>query len=564
MLKSIYIKNFILIDETEIEFSNGFNVIIGETGSGKSIILDAIRLLCGHRANSDLIKMGEDKCIIEGKFQIEQSPNIQAFFQSSDLDYSNEIILRREIRTNGKSRSFINDTPVTLNDLNSISNELLILHGQNENNFFFGTEAKFEYIDSLNSNGTLNQKYLDSFNNIKMLIKEIESNKNKINDLNRIIDYKIKELEEINSVNPKENEDIDIESKLLILENTEAIKSLSSTSKEMINSSDSSLISSTISLIKNLNELSKYDFKNETFINELDKSLITFKEILYALNEIEDNIDFTPELVESLRLRLRELKRLNKKYGSIENTLKVKNELENEVNLSGNFDLILKELENKVKIEKVNLEKYAFEIDTIRLKTIKEIKTKILPIISNLGFDFIDFDIKFDELRKDNKLIEINKKFYNQFGFRDIEFVISTIKGESLKPLEDIASGGELSRIMLSLLSLNVSNYSKLLIFDEIDTGISGRISQKVGIEMNKIAKSSQIVTITHQAQIASLADRLFKVTKETKDNKTKSQVECVNENNFVYEIAHLISGESITENSLKNAQELVDFKKNL
>ncbi|MCX6147499.1 MAG: AAA family ATPase [Candidatus Kapabacteria bacterium] len=563
MLKSLYIKNFIIIEKIKIDFSKGFNVIIGETGSGKSIILDALKLLTGERSSIENIRKGENKCVIEAKFT-NNSNTIESLLETKKINLENEIILRRELNLKGNSRAFINDTPVSLNDLEEIAFELLMIHSQNENKFFNSSNSKYEFIDSLVIKKDLVESYKKSFSFLTLLINELKEKKLRKIELSRVLDYKMKELEEINLINIKENEEFEIENKLLVLENTELLLSICKHSNDLLDNNKESLIKNSYSILADLKQLLKFESKFDILINELNTTIITFKEIIFAINEMESSLEFSPVTIETLRLRLKEIKKLLKKYMTFDEIKNVKSQLEMDINFSSNFEFEINDLEEKILSNKIELETISDEIDKNRLEVIKNIEDQIIPILSNLGFEFVNFKIKFENLTKDDKLVEFNSKYYNNFGFRNIDFYLSTIKGESLKEMSSIASGGELSRIMLGLFSLLAFQNNKLLVFDEIDTGISGRISQKVGIEMSKIAKNSQIIAITHQAQISSLADKLFKVTKNTFDNFTNTTIEEIKETNYVFEIAHLISGENITENSMKNAQELINVKKTI
>ncbi len=565
MLKRLYIKNLAIIDESSIELGNGLNILTGETGSGKSLIFQAINLALGKRASFDLIRNGEQKCIIETEFVGFDKDSIVNLLEDSDLyQIQDSIIIRKEINSNGISRSFLNDSPIQLNELKLLATSLYDHHGQLQTSNLTESTYQLELLDNLSNH----QNLIDDFNRDYDLFQEC------VKDLNKLIsnsekfkrdrDYWEFQLKEIQRISPEENEDTEIENEIKILENAEFLHNVSSEITELLYDEEDNAFTRISKSIKSLKQINEIDSKFDDQITELNSAMISIEESYRTISYYKSNIEFNPEKIESLRNRFTELKLLTKKYGSIEEALKLKKELISNLKIVDNFQEELEKMIMEVEVKRKILSKSAFELSKSRIKNAKILTDKLNVEFKELGLEQSVIDLSVSEKvghSNNNFVYEGIKKIpCDESGIDNVEFLISTNKGESMKKMADIASGGEMSRIMLAIKSLSKDKKKiQTLLLDEIDTGISGRIAQKVGRYMKKISGNVQILAITHLPQIAANSDYHFQIEKSEKDERTFSRIKILNENEKVEEIAKLFSGEQLTETSLINARELVE-----
>jgi len=565
MLKRLYIKNLAIIDESSIELGNGLNILTGETGSGKSLIFQAINLALGKRASFDLIRNGEQKCIIETEFVGFDKDSIVNLLEDSDLyQIQDSIIIRKEINSNGISRSFLNDSPIQLNELKLLATSLYDHHGQLQTSNLTESTYQLELLDNLSNH----QNLIDDFNRDYDLFQEC------VKDLNKLIsnsekfkrdrDYWEFQLKEIQRISPEENEDTEIENEIKILENAEFLHNVSSEITELLYDEEDNAFTRISKSIKSLKQINEIDSKFDDQITELNSAMISIEESYRTISYYKSNIEFNPEKIESLRNRFTELKLLTKKYGSIEEALKLKKELISNLKIVDNFQEELEKMIMEVEAKRKILSKSTFELSKSRIKNAKILTDKLNVEFKELGLEQSVIDLSVSEKvghSNNNFVYEGIKKIpCDESGIDNVEFLISTNKGESMKKMADIASGGEMSRIMLAIKSLSKDKKKiQTLLLDEIDTGISGRIAQKVGRYMKKISGNVQILAITHLPQIAANSDYHFQIEKSEKDERTFSRIKILNENEKVEEIAKLFSGEQLTETSLINARELVE-----
>ncbi|MFC2129988.1 DNA repair protein RecN [Bacteroidota bacterium] len=567
MLEKLYIKNFALIRELELEFDSGLNIITGETGAGKSIIVDATMLLLGERASTDYIREGEKKAIVEGVFHISDSHPAMSFIahEGYDIDDS-RMIIRREI-TEKNSRAFFNDSPIQIHLLKKLGDYLVDFHGQHDHQLLLKSETHIEALDIFADAEDLKNNYLAEYENLKSLIINLNDALRKEKSLKDKVDYINFELQEINKVNPKENEDKEIEDELRIRENSEMLYQLSTALFSLLYDEENSVYDKLQQIKKNLLQITDVDKKFEPYINDLETAIVNVSELSDFTNNYKTNIDFDPQKIEELRERYTALKGLIKKYGSIENTLAKKEELEAELNLSENFDAEIRKLKTGIDEQKKQVKLYAERLTGKRQSAGRHLEKDIKKILHDLGIPESDFKVVFsnETVNDDDKyslLLNINSKNVKLFenGVDLVEFHISTNKGEKPKPLATIASGGEISRVMLAIKTIAAdSDRLPMLVFDEIDSGISGRIAQKVGLSMKKLSKKHQIISITHLPQICALADRNVCVEKFESNGRTLISAHVLNENEKLLETARLISGEKITDSSMKSAKELIE-----
>lgn len=560
MLKSLYIKNFAIIKETEINFDKGLNIITGESGSGKSIIFEALNIILGNRASFEYIRHGEDKAIIEAVFL-----NDKISFDLDKQIIENEFIVRKELRKSGVSRTFLNDTPVKIQDLKKLTNKLADFHSQDENNILSNKGIHIEYYDSSNDLDKDKKNFKTEYKQLLKKYSLLNTLKQKKKEADSKKDYYEFQLNEINKINPEENELNELREKLDILENSEEIHDISEETKSLTTGKRESLLSQLNSLKKNLIHLSKFDKGFTNYLDEIESALITIQGIDDYTVNFSSDIELNPFELNEIRNRFLKLNGLAKKYGSFEEVFIKKDFFENELDQLSTYDLDIIDLEKEIINMELKVGDIANKIHKKRLDFIKEFESLIEEKLKKLDIKYPTFEVKLSIAKCSSNYTpkcKIKEDYYelNHNGIDKVEFYASLNKGEKTKPIAEFASGGELSRILLSIKSLNkYSEYFKTLILDEIDTGISGKTSLLVGKLMKEISLNEQIIAITHSPQIAALADVNFRTRKENLESKTISIIDKLDKNTKVVEIAKLISGNTYTEASLKNAEELIN-----
>lgn len=565
MIKSIKIRNFILIENIEIEFSSKLNIITGETGSGKSMLIDAMIILFGGRAYADFVRKGENKAFIEAEL-IDYNLEINQILGRNDIDiFDNLLILRREISNKGQSRCFINDTPVNLNILKEIGNLLIDFHGQYEHQFLLNPTNHIMILDNISNYKDDIFKYQNSFNQLKKIYYEIENLIKLEKEYRQKSDYNNFVLDEINKIAPLPNEDQTIENELIILENSEQILAISNEVYEMLYNNDISIFVQLSTIISKLEKLQQFNLNIKAQSNELDSARIITKEIAIYFNDLLNKYDFDPQKIENLRLRHIQLKTLKKKYGSLKEIIELKQKLENENQNVLNYSGKINQLKNDyIKIQKKTSE-LALILSEKRKKETKKLSKLLEQNLNKMGINYVDFEVVFGTEKSQNDTLSliIDNIAYlpNEKGIDLIEFFISTNKGQEKAPLSEVASGGEISRIMLSLKEIiSKSDIIDTMVFDEIDVGISGRIAQMVGSVMKGISKNKQIIAITHLAQIAAFGDLNISLRKDEINHQEITKAQIIEDKDKLIEIAKMISGAKVTENSLATASELINF----
>jgi DNA repair protein RecN (Recombination protein N) len=570
MLKTLYIKNFALIDEIELKFSEGLNIITGETGAGKSVIVDAMMLILGERASADFIRSGENKAIIEGKFELPPSHPVFSILHSEELDIENgELILRRELSAKGNSRCFVNDTPVQLTLMKESGDQLVDFHGQHDHQLLLRRESHCGILDAFSPiEGNLTE-YRKIYENLAEKIHQFDDLQKKEESLKEKKDNYIFELSEIEKLSPKEYEDAEIEKELSILENSELINNLSLSISSILYDNENPVRDSLVLVQKSLKELSEIDNQFSVYIDECESAIITVNEIAKYCSNYSESINFDPHRIEELRLRMSQLQLLRKKYGSLSAVLERQGYLEQELELINNYDSEIETRKAEIRDLKKLAGTEAEKISIIRKKSSVEFSRKLENILAELGIQNSSFSVKINREELGNSTGGISviiggKEFRaRNNGIDSVEFMISTNAGEEPKPLINVASGGEISRVMLALKSIAAMSESlPMLVFDEIDTGVSGRIAQKVGEQMKKLAKNHQIIAITHLPQIAAAADRNIKVTKSEEEDRTRITVAELKNSEKAEEVARLFSGDTITATALKTAKDLIGYYK--
>ena len=566
MLKSLLVKDYALIEQINIEFGEGLNIITGETGAGKSILIDAMSLLLGERVpHSGMVRKGAAKSIVEGIFDVENNKKIKKILKENEIEFSPEMIMRREISVKGSNRCFINDTPVQLSLIKEAGNLLVDLHGQHEHQSLLMTETHIDFLDEYGSLEKELSEYKKLYDNLVQSTNEILLLKEKEFSLIEKRDVYSYQLKEIDTVSPLEGEEEKLNEELNILENSERLLELTSGIYGNLYESENSVYDKLGKIQNDLLELIKIDKSFADIRDDFQASIALINEVSKFIRDYNTKIEMDPERLEEIRERLGALNMLKKKYGGsiksvIEHRKKIGEEFEIAENYSGKISSLEKQIEELRKSCGEEAEKLSRKRKEISAKVQKEVKEALGYLGIPDSIFFVDMKQRPAESNSTNYIIVKGKPFkHNSAGYDEVEFFISTNLGEDPKPLAKVASGGEVSRIMLALKTILAKNDKlPLLIFDEIDTGVSGRVAQKVGQALKSLASYHQIISITHLPQIAGLADIHFAVEKKQIDDRVVSSIRKLKQEERIKEVAKLMSGEKITEASIKGAKELM------
>lgn len=567
MLISLHVKDYALIENIDVEFENGLNIITGETGAGKSILIGALSLLLGERASNQSVRKDAKKAVVEGVFDVKNNKKIEKKLLENQIDYYDNLIIRREISAQGNNRNFINDTPVSLSIIQEIGNHLVDLHGQHDHQLLLKPSNHIDFVDDFHSNEQLIEDFNNHYASIKELLSEIDNLQIKEKELKEKKDIYEFQLKEINAVDPKPDEDNEIKSQLLILENSEKLINLCSELFDLLYEKENSIYDEVGLAEKKLIDLQKIDPVFVEKLTQIEGITSSINDIAEFVRDYQNKIDVEMTEVEKLRERLAAISMIKKRYGgTIENVLALKEKLVSELNLMENYDEKISELKSKLNSARIKAGKIAKEISEIRKASAKKIQKEVEEKLAELGIQKAKFFVKISSEETDdtNNFVIIDNKQYKCFsnGIDSIEFFISTNVGEDLKPLSKVASGGEISRVMLALKSVLADNDKlPVLIFDEIDVGVSGRIAQKVGKTLKALAANHQVITITHLPQIAALSDKHYVVEKNNIGGRIISLIRPLNDEEKIIEVAKLISGEELTEASINSAKELISEK---
>lgn len=562
MIKSLHIKDFALIDELDVQFQPGLNVLTGQTGAGKSIIIGALHMILGERADTEVIRKGADKAISEAFIYVGKNDYLKELLEEQSIDYSEELILRREIRQTG-SRAFINDTPVNISVLKEVGDQLVDLHGQYDHQLLLKEEHHQGVIDQFDSIEPVLEAYQTEYRtmlDLQKQLRDLRKKERELKDKTELYRFQVKELEAA-ELDP--HEEAELEAEMNLLDNAEDLDQKAAAITEIGNGDEVSLMDMLNTIKLNLEDMARIEPEFETYLQEVTTARISIQETIQFAERYRDRIEFNPQRLEKLRQRQSELNRLQKKYQrSIPDLISCLNEIKAELNVAENFDVEIERIEKKIQDQVNILKKKAVDLHEEREAIGRQLSEEIVHSLKNLGIQHGQFRVDVAWRFSENGWINIDgrKVDCNVDGCDDVRFFISTNKGEDPKPLASIASGGEVSRVMLSLKSI-LAREQKLpvMIFDEIDTGISGEISEKVGRVMRKLSEMCQIVAITHQPQIASQAHKHYKVQKVEEGERTVTKILPLSDEEHIREVASLMSGEQITESALASARELID-----
>ena len=550
MLKKLRISNYALIDNVEISFENGMTSITGETGAGKSILLGGLSLVLGSRVDNTKIINKDKKCFVEATFDL-NGQNLEVFFSDNDLDFDNHTIIRREINQSGKSRAFVNDTPVRLDQLSSLTNSLLDIHSQFNNLNILDTNFIFLILDSL-SNNTINfNTYTNDFKSLMALEKKIQEKEIQRDTLDSDLDYNNYLLNEFNSIDLDNIDLEDIENKVKEADNVDDIKEALALINEEFNSEHLGISEKLSNIVRKLNKVSGSSNRINSLADSLSSIIQSLNDMIDDSQSILNDLSNSEENINQLRGNLDKIYTLQNKHrvSSIDELIKIKENLILVVDGHHDIDQEIKDLKSSKDILLSDLISRANLIHKKRYSVKNEFEKLLNQNLSELGMN--NSEIKIDLIKTES----IQKN-----GFSEGKFLLKSNKGDKYSDLRNIASGGEVSRIMLSIKSI-LSSYIKLstIIFDEIDTGISGSVSSKVADLMGQMSKNMQVIVITHTPQVASKGDFHYKVFKKEVENKIITDIKLLEDKERVKEIAEMLSGDKSNKSANELANELLN-----
>ncbi len=550
MLHKLNIQNYAIINELEINFSDRLNIITGETGAGKSILMGALSLILGERADSTVLQQKEKKCVVEGSFKAMNKNVIRQFLKENDLDAEDELMIRREIAANGKSRAFINDTPVNLNQLKALSSLLVDLHQQFDTLELGSSDFQQEVLDALAGNADLLQQYQQVFHQYKQSRKELTELQTEQSAANAALDYNRFLFDELDEAGLKENELEELDAELKLLSNAEWVKQQLSAIGFELKESEQPLVQQLKTLHSKLHTLDEYHTGIAELAKRLQSTQLELQDIADELEHINDNVQYSAERIQLVSDRISLGYKLQKKHGlnSTNELLKLKDELQQKLNDILNISEAILQKEKQAKELLQQSEQLAKVISSNRKKAIKPFTENVNNLLARVGMPNARF-------MAEAALLNI----LGEYGIDKIEFLFDANKSNRFEPLRKVASGGELSRLMLCIKSLVAKKLQlPTLIFDEIDTGISGEAAKQVGNIMKELSGVHQLISITHQPQIAARADAHYFVFKAIDKDKIVTSIRLLNNDERITTIAQMLSGEKPTAAALQNAREMV------
>lgn len=548
MLSRIYIQNFALIDQLEINFKKGLQVITGETGAGKSIILGALRLILGERADSKSISDFSTKSVVEAEFKISKS--LKIFFEENDLDFEEDTIIRREILPSGKSRAFVNDVPVTLDVLKELSERLIDIHSQFETSQLFSEEYQFKIIDGLSENKNLIETYQNDYFEFQRKQRELERLKNTLSEGNKESDYKLFLLEELEAAQLETVNYELLQSQISLAENKGAISELLAQIFARTDQEEIGLFDGFYDVKNKLSRVADLSLQFSELNARLEENYVEFKDILFQLQNEAEKLDANPEDLLVLQEQNDKINALflKHKVSDIEDLLKIKEELSLEKNSFEDIEHKITQLEKEIAEASQSLLKKAEILSKNRKQTAPIFVEKVESLLHQIGLEKAKVEVELSSTKE-----------FGKFGAEKIQLLFQANAGFALKPIQNAISGGERSRVMLSIKKLMAENAElPTLILDEIDTGVSGRIADEMGYVMQEMAENMQLIVITHLAQVAAKGNDNYKVQKSDIEGKTQTRIFPLNQEEKLTEIAQLLSGSKITDAAILQAKELM------
>ncbi|WP_224482633.1 DNA repair protein RecN [Robertkochia aurantiaca] len=555
MLKVLSIKNYALIDQLHVDFHDGFTTITGETGAGKSILLGGLSLVLGNRADLSVLRDAERKAVIEASFDI-SAYELEPLFDTEDLDYEPVSILRREILPGGKSRAFINDTPVTLNVLKTLGDRLIDIHSQHQTLRLTDNDFQFKVLDGYAGNQTLLTAYRKDLKEFQQLGRRLEALRNKRDEMLKEQDYHAFLLNELQEADLQAGMQEELEADYERLSNIESLKEGMGQAAQYLGEEQYGVVQTLAQLKALLNRSRGYGDDYLQIYNRVEASFIELEDTYQEIVRLEEGLEADPAELERVNARLQKLYDLQKKHQAVdvEELLAIKADLEHKTGMSEDLEKEINQLSSRLTELEKKLKEASEELRAKRQQAIPELCSQLENVMAELGMPNARLHLNLDE-----------SKEFHAYGMDELSFGFSANKGSDFKDLKKVASGGELSRIMLAIKSI-MAGYTKLptIMFDEIDTGVSGEISNRMGLIMKRMAGNMQVFAITHLPQIASLGDAQFKVFKEDADGITVSSMRKLSEEERISEIAEMLGGKDLSDSALSHARELLSRQEDL
>ena len=549
MLKQLHISNYALIDDLEVNFQPGYNVITGETGAGKSILLGALSFALGERADTNVLFDKDKKCVVEAQFALTDE-TLKSLFEENDLDFETECIFRRELNPQKKSRAFINDTPVALQTMKEIGSQLVDIHSQHDSLLLTDADFQLRLLDEIAQNGAVLTDYQDEYGNYNTL-------KRKLNELKELAtkntaenDYLKFQLEELEKADLKEGEYVEIEQTLHVMENSEEIKTLLVTANSLMDDSENAILGQVNDLASSLQRLRHLLPDTEELAERIENLKVELKDIAYDLRRKEDETQFDEEQLQSLQERYDLLSRLMMKHhvSDFEALISLRDSLKEKVNAFDNIDEEIAKVQKQLDASMKHLSQKAKTLHDRRCQAATAFSEKVTELVRQLAMPFAQFQVSVE-----------GQDSFGSKGSDEIRFLFSANKGIAVDDLRRVASGGELSRLMLSIKSaVSDYNYIPTLIFDEIDTGVSGEVAAKIGGIMRQMGQSLQLISITHLPQVASQAEHHYFIYKDNEGERTQSHIRLLDSAERIGEIAKMLSNDQVTPEAIKAAEVLL------
>ena len=549
MLKQLHISNYALIDELTVSFDKGFNVITGETGAGKSILLGALGFALGDRADTGVLYDPDKKCIVEAQFELDDD-TLKPLFEENDLDFEADCIFRRELNPQKKSRAFVNDTPVALQTMKELGSRLVDIHSQHDSLLLTDADFQLRLLDDIAQNGEKLAEYQVEYATHNTLTRRLNELKDMATKNTAENDYLKFQLEELDKADLKEGEYADIEQTLNVMENAEEIKTLLVTANSLLDGSENAILGQVNALASTLSRLKHLLPDTDSLGERIDNLKVELKDIAYDLRRKEDDTLFDEEQLQSLQERYDLLSRLMMKHRvkAFDELITLRDSLKEKVNAFENIDEAIAQAEKTLEESKKRLFKLATSLHDKRRQAATAFGKKVETLVQQLAMPFAQFRV---EVEKQDS--------FGSKGCDEIRFLFSANKGVDVDDLRRVASGGELSRLMLSIKSAVSSyNYIPTLIFDEIDTGVSGEVAAKIGNIMLQMGRSLQLISITHLPQVASQAEHHYYIYKDNEGARTQSHIRVLGAEERVTEIAKMLSNDKVTPEALRAAEVLL------
>lgn len=553
MLTRLYISNYALIHELEIELRDGVTIITGETGAGKSIILGALSLILGERADTRSMRNADQKVVVEASFDI-ANYNLQNYFSVNEIDdWGNECIIRREISASGRSRGFINDTPVSLSTLKDLASRLVDIHSQHSNMLLSKQNFQLSILDSIAGNKEVATKYHEEYicyNQLQKLLLDTKSDFEKNRAEEDYIQFQLQQLQELKLT---EDEDVELENLYKRLSNISDIKQNLWTITSTLNGDDNSVLEHLSTVAHSIADTERNLSEIEGMTSRIDNIVVELKDIAQTISYVDDQLVDDPHQLEAVESRLNAIYNLQRKHNvnSVNELLEIQHQYEHQLSLINHSADHIAEIENQLKAKQEHLTELAASLTESRRKAAQVFITQMLPLAHALGMKNLSFDIRLQPVA------------FSPTGADAVEFLCAFNKNQNLMPVKDTASGGELSRLMLAIKAITARTMNlPTIIFDEVDTGVSGDIANKIGEMMSEISTRIQVIAITHLPQVAAHGDTHLLVYKTDNEQSTLTQVKRLNEEQHILEIARMLSGKDVNQAAIENAKSLIETKK--